>query len=366
MMMKKIYTLFLLLGCLFVATACSDDDENEAVPVLEVVKSEVTFDAKAGTGTIEVKSTAPLKAESSESWCAVSVSGNVVTVSVPALTELSSRSALVTITDGTASVEVPVHQAGSIWNLRGEEAYLKGKGESVISIPAKITCEYTVSASDSWITGTMKEGEYVVTLAPNNGSYRQGTLTFEGSEGQKKVYTFSQMGVEGFAGNYTAIWQAYNDDDELAWFQNTEVVLAPAEDDADTYAIENLWYYPFPLVYNEANDNLTIANASRLGELTLNTADGPLTVYAYVIVAGTRASDGAGLINYATSSTYASTFVYGLNEDNQLEISFIDSGKWTGVAMTGFYAFAFSEDRVSSSTRLGWLDMFQSLTLVKN
>ena len=50
----------MLIGCLFLVTSCSDDDDSSAVASLQVIKSDVSFTAIATTGTIEVQSTSAI------------------------------------------------------------------------------------------------------------------------------------------------------------------------------------------------------------------------------------------------------------------------------------------------------------------
>ena len=63
--MKKINILWMLIGCLFLVTSCSDDDDS-AVASLQVIKSDVSFTAIATTGTIEVQSTSAITAVSNQ------------------------------------------------------------------------------------------------------------------------------------------------------------------------------------------------------------------------------------------------------------------------------------------------------------
>lgn len=359
--MKKAYTLLWLIGCLCMVTACSDDDK-EIADTLKVIKAEVEFDAKAATGTIEVSSIAEIEAESSERWCTVSVDGNTVTVSVTELSDRSSRSALVSISNGVSSLEVPVHQAGAIWSLRGEETYLLKKGASTVSIPANITCKYTVEASADWITGEMKEGEYIVTLAENTGSFRTGTLHFESAQGEK-LYTISQFGTEGFAGTYTALYQA-PDNGSLAWWQNRNVELAQAEEGSTSYLMKNIASpFEIPLVWDEESDRLAISNGSYLGTVSLASGQ---TVYAYTMVLGLGISDGNLYVSSATTSSYQIVFTYGLNEEGKLTLTLIDTGTWSGKQIMGFDVEAFEQKIFNNTYRLGYLYTFRYLTLTKN
>ena len=150
--MKKINILWMLIGCLFLVTSCSDDDDS-AVASLQVIKSDVSFTAIATTGTIEVQSNSAITAVSNQDWCTVTVNGNVVTVAVPTYTGLVGRNAVVEISNTLDSkVRVPVSQAGGVWYVNGDDLYGLSDEESTITIPVKSDYDYTVDMP-AWITG---------------------------------------------------------------------------------------------------------------------------------------------------------------------------------------------------------------------
>lgn len=360
--MKKLYTLLLLVSCLFVATACSDSEESAAASTVKIVKSEVEFSAKAASGTIEVRAAGEVKASSSETWCTVSVSGDIVTVSVPELLEKDSRSALLTITDGFSSVEVPVHQAGVIWSLRGESAYLVKKEANVVTIPVNITCDYTVETSAPWIKGEATDEGYAVALTENDGSYRSGELVFKSSLGEK-TYIFAQLGKEGFAGSYTAFYQAPDDNNESQLWKNEHVVLVQDEEEPFSYLIQNLSSFDIPISYDEKSDRLVVKNGSYLGVGKL--ADGT-EAYVYTMILGLGTGDGKIYVSSATSSNYNIALTYGLNEEGKLTFALTDTGTWSGKEIIGFDVEVFSEKKFNNSYRIGYFDTYRYLTFTKN
>ena len=99
-----IVTLFLLF-----ASGCNKDEET----VLKVVSTNFNITEKGGTGTIVVETNAVLNAESNSTWCKVDVSGKQVNVSIAANSELSNRTATVTLTAGDKTEKVPVTQEGA-------------------------------------------------------------------------------------------------------------------------------------------------------------------------------------------------------------------------------------------------------------
>lgn len=367
MNLKNIYTLLLLLGCLFVATACSEDDEGTAAVTLKVIKSDVKFGAAAATGTIEVSSAGTISAVASEDWCTVSVSGNIVTVNVTVLDDRESRSALVTITDVSGQVEVPVYQSGIVWSLKGKDSYITSYKEARFTIPAKIDCEYTATPSASWITGELTKEGYVVTLAENSGAARGGTLTFKSILGEK-VYTFVQIASADFAGTYTALYQTYYDSDEdgendkLGWFEQKNIKLTASEDNENLFFIENLSSLrglKIPLTFDEESCSFTMPNATHLADIEL---DGN-TYYLYALTLAAKSSEF--YINY--SIAYTIMFAAGWDvKNNKPTLSIADTGAWSGYQQIGFNIQLFSSKTLNSTSNMGYWDSYYYYSMTKN
>lgn len=78
--MKQIYHYFILLLCLL--SAACDNDDNSPVKAY-IIKSDTTFEAKGGNGTIEVSTRAILSVSSDKDWCKVEAEGNIIHITVP-------------------------------------------------------------------------------------------------------------------------------------------------------------------------------------------------------------------------------------------------------------------------------------------
>lgn len=367
MNLKNIYALLLLIGCLCLATACSEDDEG-TVMTLKVVKSDVKFGAAASTGTIEVSGTGTITAVASEDWCTVSVNGNVITVNVTVLDTRESRSALVTIADASGQVEVPVYQSGIVWTLKGKDFYVVSNKATTVTIPAKIECDYTATPSAPWITGELTKDGYVVSLAENTGAARGGTITFKSVLGEK-VYTFVQAVAADFVGTYTALYQTYYDsdndgeNDKLGWFQQKNIKLTASAGEEGAFYIEDLSSeegLKLPLTFDKESYSFIIPNATYLTEVELRNGS---TCYLYAL---TLATDGAKFyMNYST--TYQIVFAPGWDVKNgKLSLSIADTGAWSGYQQIGFNIQAFSSRTVNSTSNLGYWDSYYYYSMTKN
>lgn len=154
--MKKIFSIITLCLCTLLV-ACSD--EEAVTSSLQVVATDgIDFSAASGEGTITVSATEAITATSNKEWCTTTVEGNVVHVAVTTSSEVTSRIALVTISAGTSSVDVPVIQAGAVtivddYNLY----YCCGYDGGEFDFSFKTNSSYSVEVPEEaagWLTYT--------------------------------------------------------------------------------------------------------------------------------------------------------------------------------------------------------------------
>lgn len=154
--MKKIFSIITLCLCTLLV-ACSD--EEAVTSSLQVVATDgIDFSAASGEGTITVSATEAITATSNKDWCTTAVEGNVVHVAVTTSSEVTSRIALVTISAGTSSVDVPVIQAGAVtivddYNLY----YCCGYDGGEFDFSFKTNSSYSVEVPEEaagWLTYT--------------------------------------------------------------------------------------------------------------------------------------------------------------------------------------------------------------------
>lgn len=154
--MKKIFSIITLCLCTLLV-ACSD--EEAVTSSLQVVATDgIDFSAASGEGTITVSATEAITATSNKEWCTTTVEGNVVHVAVTTSSEVTSRIALVIISAGTSSVDVPVIQAGAVtivddYNLY----YCCGYDGGEFDFSFKTNSSYSVEVPEEaagWLTYT--------------------------------------------------------------------------------------------------------------------------------------------------------------------------------------------------------------------
>jgi hypothetical protein len=175
--MKKIIYAFPVLLCLAAAVGCSDWGEEPALNILELESANVSFDAFGGSGDIVVKSTDNVTASCSEAWCATAVSGNKVTVTVPANGELLGRTTVVTVISGMKKVQVPVTQSGVLIDFDRSPLTLSGEaGDTTMLINAPVPL--TVTSSATWLAPSITDAALTLRAEDNPAfTSRSSTLT---------------------------------------------------------------------------------------------------------------------------------------------------------------------------------------------
>ena len=117
--MKKIINLFIVLLGILVFAACSDNIDNPYAKesTISIVKSNLVFPARASNGVVEFHSQGTVSASSNATWCKTSVIGDTVKVAVEQNNNNDGRSTVVTLRNGNDSVNVPLVQAGLVFQI---------------------------------------------------------------------------------------------------------------------------------------------------------------------------------------------------------------------------------------------------------
>lgn len=156
--MKKIFSIITLCLCTL-WVSCSDEEAVTTTSSLQVVATDgIDFSAASGEGTITVDATEAVTAQSNKDWCTTTVEGNVVHVAVTTSSEVTSRIAVVTISAGTRSVDVPVVQAGAVTILDEHNLYYCcGYEGGQFNFSFKTNTSYSVEVPEEaagWLTYT--------------------------------------------------------------------------------------------------------------------------------------------------------------------------------------------------------------------
>lgn len=316
--MKKLLNIGVLMLC-FAAIGCSEEDEMTTAPTLRVVSAEARFTANGGTGRIEVEASNAVSATSNKEWCQVSVSGNVITLTVPETTDITGRTALISITSGNEMTQVPATQTGDalVCDMADTEFPFTG-GSTIFAL--ETVRSYTVSEpTGDWLSYEIKDGTITFTAKPAGpGVYREEVVTFKVGNYTKQT-VFSQINVTG---NYKIEFTTGGN-------RRAGECLVEATAQNDVYNLTTVGMpldATFQAVYN--NKKMTISFGQLLGEI------GSYYVYlcAYTATAGTLTWNNT--VQYIAPLT--------LSTGNILSFTFADNGTWSGYHVDGFYYGAFT------------------------
>lgn len=356
--------------------SCSEEEKFvEPVPTLELVSSNVTFDAEPSNGEIIVSNSASgsISASSSESWCTVSISGNeAVNVSVPRYDGYEGRTAVITVSNGTDQLHVPVSQSGALWAVVSADSLDFHDLNNEATIRLKSNFDYHISTPD-WITFTKEDNNVTFHALPNlTGKPRFDKVTISSKRGDFS-FNARQFGVRDIEGTYEATYTAFTEEtnekgdriiaaDGLpvrGEFTKTFKLVRSKTDTLQFNAVglSKISQVQIPFHYDMNTRRLSVNNVVKL-------YSDPIRRRYYHTVLLTEAGH-----NLATE-TLSYWAPYSLDEESMLPIfKFADqritvtSGdNKTETDLNGFYVFAFSSTVLSYSNMVGYNDMYQRVT----
>lgn len=168
MIMKKIFSFILLLAGVTMVTSCGEDDATYTpVEPLEIVSNNTLFETAGGTGTITVKATGALTANTPAQWLTVAVSGNTVTVTAQENPSISGRSAQITLSAGGKTTNVTATQKGLAYGVKEGLEYEVDDMENVLELTFSNSLPGTVNSLVDWITPTLEGTKLTLTVAEN-------------------------------------------------------------------------------------------------------------------------------------------------------------------------------------------------------
>ena len=174
----------MLTAMVFSFAACSSDDNVGGQYLKEntvkIVKSDVSFSAKASTGAVEFTAPAGATVKLNSTWATAAVDGNTVTVNVLDNPKLEGRSAKLTIKAGEDSASVTIQQQGMSFKYGGDAYYVYDDAAHSLNIPAPSAGANLKIESLDWATATINRDGIQIDLQENKtGSIRAGYIHYE-------------------------------------------------------------------------------------------------------------------------------------------------------------------------------------------
>lgn len=190
--MKKIYLLLLTVVCALAFAGCDNADEITEEISLEIVSSDIGFEAVGGSGSISLMtSEANIKAVSNKSWLTIdSTTPTTVNYTVSENTEALQRSAKITLSVKNLKREVTILQNGCRFDLSSDPIAIDPTGitASYIAFDTTLDSDPQISIpqdAQQWLSATVEEGAIKLTASLNYSKARSTVITI--TQGWKPV-----------------------------------------------------------------------------------------------------------------------------------------------------------------------------------
>ncbi len=332
--MKKIYSLPLLLLGVLGFSSCSDDTDNPyaSESTIAVVKSDLTFDAVADSGSVVFTSTGNVTVTTSASWCKATLSGDSVIVTVAQNNSKNGRAASVTLHNGTDSLNLAVLQQGVVTKMEKSTVSLDTDEATSLSYGFSCSLNLAVASCPDWVSARINgDSLYVDVEANNTGHLRSGYIVYKSDAYVDSIRVFQADFDRDIAGKYNICYQRGSDDP-------TEVTLRnKALSKTSLYVLNTL---SLPLTYD--GGTITVQAGSYMGT---NSNNGT-TTYVYLAF-GMAGNYWTGYTN--TTSTVSADLNYNDVDGTYAEFK----GNISGMEFLSFIFRRYSAQSISESNDLG-------------
>ncbi len=334
--MKTSYTYLYLFFLCFLAASCSNDDNDPAAT--QILKSDVLFEAKGGTGTIEL-STDQFKAVSDQEWCTIQPEGSIIKVSVPQNTDIGGRTALITITTRDTELEVPVTQKAPVFIISSTDPLSFFGNDQKIELQVESSLSITVQSDAEWLKCQQKDNSLIFSCTKSDVPLR--TTQVKVTSGSKIVtLDCSQTCIEGdYLFTYsTASW------DDVAL--NATLTKDPAEENAFILKGDLPYGREFKLKYE--NGKLAFHAGQYLGKETIEGNE----YHIFLTL-------GYGRLVPAWDSVVDYVAPMEVDKQGNYFFEFVDGKHWGKYFCTRLSISTFTSDKPSESTYIEEVEKMQ-------
>ena len=164
-----IFLILCLYGCEYEKYRSFEESQ------VAIEKSNVIFTAAGGTGTIEIATSAQFTATVDQTWCKLSISGKIITVTVEPNRSALARSANVSIKSGDKINFVPVTQTPVYIHLDNYNPLIFSANGGTIAFPYESDASVTVKTGVAWLSGQVENGSVVLDAVQNTDSLKKRT-----------------------------------------------------------------------------------------------------------------------------------------------------------------------------------------------
>ncbi len=344
--MKYLLNILVIFSFSLILVGCGDDDYEEQP--LSIVKSVQEFEAVGGNQKVTVEGIENASIQSDKDWCTATLSGNTLSIDVPANNSYEGRTAQLTLKLTNQTVFVNVYQKANLFWIEGLDFLNKKisfppEGGALENMVVNSNLPIEITKSADWIKYTYTDG--ILSISAGASSIvRQGTITFKSGD-REETFTVTQISMpyENYIGEWNVSYlDGYNDNSPVS----AKAVIA-AKENGTSYTLTISTFGTLTAYYNSANQSITIAGGEELGVYAV----------AYDLVSGFVNPAGSVTVSGVVQMEAVPDYI-----DQKITCAFADNGTWPNNVVDGFFVAAF---RISDGGYAGGFEMWYDLTLTR-
>ncbi|MGM9836519.1 MAG: BACON domain-containing protein [Muribaculaceae bacterium] len=347
--MKKLLSIFSIAVMLFAFSSCENEEGHgyEIADNIQIVSNNISFDANAQSGTVEVIAPGAVTVKCDAPWVTTSVDGSLINVTVTRNLSLEGRNAVLTIMSGNEKKNITVAQRGYVFDLDFGGATELKLGDAAFSkaYPCKSTLDLEISTSASWLTAVYSDGKLTISAEENNtGNPRKGYIIYSFGPGtEEQTVTVMQCEKSDMYGDY---YFAFNDGSTgaLQYFPST-ITGVNSDGEAGLFLqfnISSTAVMTLPLGWDDTNKVINITNAQFMGMYGS-------TYYMHNIVW----DETTGYINYGVYNFQDAAV--DVLDDGTVYAEIVDNGTWGSNTASSMMLYAFSGTPAEKDNKVGSL-----------
>ena len=344
--MKKILSIFSIAVMLIAFSSCENEEGHgyEIADNIQIVSNNISFDAKAQSGTVEVIAPGAVTVKCDAPWVTTNVDGGIINVAVTQNNSLEGRNAVLTIMSGSEKKTITVAQRGYVFDIDfGGATDLKlGDAAFTKAYPCKSTLDLVITTSASWLTAVYTDGKLTISAEENTtGNPRKGYIIYSFGPGtEEQTVTVMQCEKSDMYGDY---YFAFYDGSTgaLQYFPST-ITGVNSDGEAGLFLqfnISSTDVMTLPLGWDDTNKMFNINNAQYLGMFG--------TYYMHNIVW----EETSGYINYGVYNFQVAAV--DVLDDGTVYAEIVDNGTWGSHIASSMMLYAFSGTPAEKDNKVG-------------
>ena len=343
--MKKLLSIFSIAVMLIAFSSCENEEGHgyEIADNIQIVSNNISFDAKAQSGTVEVIAPGAVTVKCDAPWVTTSVDGGIINVAVTQNNSLEGRNAVLTIMSGSEKKTITVAQRGYVFDIDfGGSTDLKlGDAAFTKAYPCKSTLDLVITTAASWLTAVYADGKLTISAEENTtGNPRKGYIIYSFGPGtEEQTISVMQCEVSDMYGDY--YFAFYDGSTGALQFFSSSITTTSGLDGSEglflVFKISSTSTMTLPLGWDDTNKKFNITNAQYLGMFG--------TYYVHNIVW----DETEGKINYGVYNFQDAAV--DVDDDGIVFANIEDNGTWGTYTASSMGLYGFSGTPASSANR---------------